>query len=127
MNRRRLVHIQIALLAVLVLLVFAQAFGPAGGPDGDIVFEDIDAHELRRQAFELDAPAELHVRAAGSLGTANDTLLAAHAWILDASTLRPAWRLHPQTRARSGRIVRADTTRSEEHTSELQSRGQLAC
>ena len=110
MNRRRLVHIQIALLAVLVLLVFAQAFGPAGGPDGDIVFDDIDAHELRRQAFELDAPAELHVRAAGSLGTANDTLLAAHAWILDASTLRPAWRLHPQTRARSGRIVRADTT-----------------
>ena len=110
MNRRRIVHIQIVLLAVLALLVFLQAFGPGVRTSGDVVFEGIDPHELRRQAFVLEAPAELHIRATGSLGSADDTLFAAHAWILDASSRRPAWRMRPEARRSGERIVRFDTT-----------------
>lgn len=99
MSRRRLVRLQLILLAILAVLVFVRWVVGPPAPDGLVVFTDLDDEEVRHAAFELEAPAQLSVQARGSFerspnGTAAPPL-AAYAWIVHRADRAVAWRMDP--------------------------------
>lgn len=97
MKRRRLVRVQLLLLALLVILVFVRWITGPPAPSGLVVFHNLKADELYHRAFELEQSARLSIEATGSFertpGSEALPPLDVYGWIVRRSDRQPAWQM----------------------------------
>lgn len=114
--RRRLVRVQLVLLALLVVLVFVRWVTGPPAPSGLVVFHDLKSHQLYHHAFEVEQPTQLAISATGSFERTPSEggalpPLDVYGWIVRRSDREPMWQMQsPYVTADRGTVAKvADT------------------
>lgn len=122
MNRRRLVRVQLVLLALLVALIVIRLVVGPPAPDGVVVLTDLDDEELYHRAFTLQQPARVAVEATGSFERAasgsTTPPLDVYGWIVRRGDRSVTWKMDAtNTRPERGTVgTVADTLRLDAGT-----------
>lgn len=111
MEKNKVVRWQLMALAAITVVLLVRVISGPPSPDGLVVMDDLDAHELHEEAFSLVAPTRLAIHAVGAYdhraGEAKQ--LAAQAWILDRESRQPVWRMDPSSNTVAGRGLLAQS------------------
>lgn len=112
MNRKKLVRVELILLALVTLLLAYRISQGPPEPEGVVVLSDIEPERLRHAAFSLDRPARIAIEAVGSYeSTDGNASLAAYGWVLDRKDREVVWRMEPETSTRDrGSVATARDT-----------------
>ncbi len=103
MKRKKIVRVELLLLALVTLLLAYRALEGPPEPEGAVVLSDIDVERVLRHAFVIDRPARVTIDAVGSFESkegSNDDGLAAYGWVLDRVSRDVVWKMEP------GRVAR---------------------
>lgn len=104
MNKKKVVRVELVLLAVVTLLLAYRALEGPPEPKGAVVLSDIDVERVRRHAFTIDRPARVTIEAVGSFESNGESGrqgdLAAYGWVLDRVSRQVVWKMEP------GRVTR---------------------
>lgn len=97
MKRKKVVRVELFLLAVVTLLLAYRALQGPPEPKGAVVLSDIDVERLHRQAFAIDRATRVSIDAVGSFESTNEQELdlATYGWILDRVGRKVVWKMEP--------------------------------
>lgn len=95
MNRKKVVRVELFLLAAVTLLLAYRVMQGPPSPEGVVSFSDIDSEEVRHTAFVVEHPVRVVIDAVGSLESTRqeDAELAAYGWILDRRSREVIWKM----------------------------------
>ncbi len=121
MNKKKIVRVELLLLAVLAVLVVSRVFQGLPTLDGEVTINDISRADLEHKAFEVLDAADVTIVAFGSLEDANysrssEAPMAAYPWIIRRSDRKLVWKMDPANAAvqEGGMLLRAENTVSLE-------------
>lgn len=105
MKKKKIVRVELVLLAAVTLLLAYRAIEGPPEPKGAVVLSDLDVERVRRHAFSIDRPTRVTIDAVGSFESENGDqpqgdLLAAYGWVLDRVEREVVWQMEP------GRVTR---------------------
>ncbi len=97
MKRKKLVRVELVLLAVVTLLLAYRALEGPPAPKGAVVISDVDLDRLRRHSFAVDRAARVTIEAVGSLNSTDEheREFAAYGWVLDRVRRKVVWQMEP--------------------------------
>lgn len=115
MQNKKLVRLQLFVLAALTIAVVARVMIGSGSPDGLIVFSDMDVGELYRASFRLERAEPFAIEATGSIEEKFDAsrpvpALATYGWILDRASREVVWKVDPTNVQIEGSTLAHSTT-----------------
>ncbi len=115
MQNKKLVRLQLVVLAALTVGVVARVMIGPGSPEGLIVISDLESAELTQTSFRLDRAEPFSIDAVGSLEERFDAqrpvpALATYGWILDRSTRDVVWKMDPTNVQVEGPTLARTTT-----------------
>ncbi len=116
MRNKKLVRIQLLVLAVLTIGLVARVMIGPGSPEGIIVMTDMDVSELERATFRLETTEPFAIEATGSIEKRFDAAepvppLATYPWILDRTSREVVWKLDPtNVQIENATLARSSTT-----------------
>lgn len=95
MNRKKVVRVELVLLAVVTLLLAYRVLEGPPEPQGAVVMSDMDVERLHRQAFAIGHPTRLTIAAVGSFASAQkgEGALAAYGWVFDRVERKVVWKM----------------------------------
>ena len=98
MKRKKVVRVELFLLAVVTLLLAYRAAQGPPKPEGVVVFSDLDAERLHRRGFQTDRPTRITIDAVGSFNSSEEREeeLAAYGWLLDRASREVVWQMDPR-------------------------------
>ncbi|MBT8401844.1 MAG: hypothetical protein KJO98_15300 [Rhodothermia bacterium] len=116
MQNKRLVRIQLAVLAALTILLVGRVLIGEAEPDGVVVISGVDVGELRISSFHLKESEPFLLEATGSLERKFESssplpALAAYPWIINRHSREVVWEMEPaNVQVGSATAVHAATT-----------------
>ncbi len=102
MNRKKVVRVELILLAVVTLLLAYRVLQGPPVPKGAVVLSDIELDRVRHAAFSVDRPVRVLIDAVGSFESRGERepRLAAYGWVLDRARRDVVWEMDPSSAVR---------------------------
>jgi hypothetical protein len=103
MDRRKIVRLELLLLAVVTLLLAYRVVDGPQPPDGLVVYADLNPDELVHASLTVDRPVQIAVEGIGSFESEESgpaARLAAYGWLLRRENREVVWSMDPAAAGR---------------------------
>jgi hypothetical protein len=96
MNKKKIVRVELVLLALVTLLLAYRVLEGPPAPEGIVVHTGLQSEQVRHDAFSIDRPVRIAIDAVGSFEAEGErSRLSAYGWILDRESRDVVWRMEP--------------------------------
>ncbi|MEX0747114.1 MAG: hypothetical protein WD275_03875 [Rhodothermales bacterium] len=96
MNKKKIIRLELVLLALVTILLAYRALEGPPAPDGIVVHTGLQSDQVQHHAFSIDSPVRVAIDAVGSFEADDErSTLAAYGWILHRESRDVVWRMDP--------------------------------